>query len=245
MGVLGMATFSYSRVILPESAGHFYNLLDQHPLAVVHLIKIEKNMARPVELDKFKEVFRDVSNEKDYRAAEIAFIGVNIIDMPQLERAFKIGDGSEILLFHRGAVVQDEKGQDVRINGYVDADELENFIEKYLGGFIDQAIQYFKNAKQEYKSRYIQQQPQQYYTQPVTTQRTVYYDTDYNDDYYLTPGYGYYGAGYPWGLGIGFGAGWGAGRWGGRGYHHGGGRGGHGGGHRGGGGGHHGGGRRR
>ena len=220
-----------ARVFLPSDVSEFYHILEQHPLAVVHFVKFDKGAARPEGVDDFKEALRNLSRKKDYEYAGVAFIGVNIMDMPQLERSFKISDDSTVFLFHRGRVVQDG-GKDATIVGFVDEDTLEDFIEKHFSDSIDDAIQHFKQARREQKAGQRPAMQTPVYAEPQTTQTVYYDDSDYGSDYYLTPGYGYYGWGYPWyqrrwGYG-----GWGAG-WGGRGW--GGGRGFHGGGHRGGG----------
>jgi hypothetical protein len=185
---------------------------------------------------------RTLSRQKDFEAADVAFIGVNLIDVPELERSFPLEGESMIMLFEGDRAEKNADGSDVKLVGFIDKDAIENFIEEHFGAAIYQARKQYQYMKREQYAQSaqtipVETQPTVIYQEPAyQTVPVVYSDNYYGGDYYSP---GYYGGGFGPGLGIGFGVGWGARGWGGRGWGgRGGGHGWHGGGgHRGGGGG--------
>jgi hypothetical protein len=214
VGMLAIHT-TYGRVFVTDTISNVYNFLDEHQLAVVHFIKVPKG-EQSQELMNIKNALRTLSRQKDYQNAGIAFVGINLLDMPELERAYPIKDSSVIRLFKNGIAVKDAQGNDAELVGFVDEDAIENFIEEYFGHEINQATDAYTEDKQRMRVGIPEdsetQQAVVYRQQP----RYQVVQRVYDDSYYY-PRYSYYPryysrwggwGGYPYG-------GWGGGRWGG------------------------------
>lgn len=218
-----------ARTYTPKTRGEFFRILDNEDLVVVNFVDYDRSKDKPALIEDMQEFFLDLADDPRY-APTVAFVGVNVRDIPSLRESIKSlaelmkDEQTIIMLFAYGKPVKKEKqfleestmqqsadmsmkkvARPVVKKGLVSKRDLDRFIDKYFGDDIDQKLEDIQ--QQEYTRM-------QYVTRPTRYVRRVYYDqpryyyptySGYYPRYY--PGYYYpyygYGSGVGFGLGVG------------------------------------------
>jgi len=211
-----------AKLYTPNFEKSFQNQIKRHDLAVVHFNPFATDEEDEPELDDMKEGFAELSQDKRYKNADIAFIGVNLNNIPDLALDYDIevpdwaaieaaedaaeANGTEpdeiditqdqestLMLFKEGKPFT-IKGKVVKHTGFMTEEEMEDFIEAYFGDFID-SILVQKRADTQQRAQVRQARPA---AQRVSTRYAVGQQPAtrvYRTRVYRRP-YGYYGRPY-------------------------------------------------
>jgi len=168
------------------------------------------------QLDEMKDAFKLASNSRRYQEAGVAFVGVDLRDIPAFIKEYELENILSLVMLFKDGEPFTSRGKLVETNACITSRlKFKQFIDEYFGDYIEDAI-----AKQESQRQ----------VRVVTRPRTVVQERIVERPVYRTRyvgGYRYpywrrrYWGGYPywrrrrWGWGPGFGIGFG--RWGRRG----------------------------
>lgn len=220
IGLLVLSTQLGAKIYTPDSTAAFFDVINQHPYAVVHFInyaQVNDDKLKEQALTSMKTEFAQSSNESQHVLANIAFIGINskvapnVLSEVESRNGLKKDDNSKefsvVFLYNDGKPVVDSTGYLATLTDAFDQGDLGVFVQKYLGDYIGyqvQQAQAYQASQPTTVTRYVEQ--------PVYYSTPTYYSDDY---YYRRPRIGF-------GLGLGWGGyGWGGWRrrgWGGPGF---------------------------
>jgi hypothetical protein len=136
-----------STVFTPKIDREFDTLLGKYPRAVVQIIKYTKGVDYP-DQKLVEKNLEDLSRDKKYQIAGIAFIRIDLADMPEIVSEYPEANRSVIKLFENGGAVQNPDGQDIELVGFADKATLRRFIDEYFGQALAQAnAEYTKTGR--------------------------------------------------------------------------------------------------
>ena len=86
----GCVQKSEAKFYVPQSDEQFYREVSRHEMAVVHFNPYDEEEEDEANLDRMKDAFFSLANSNRYKNADVAFIGVNLQNIPDLAEDFGI-----------------------------------------------------------------------------------------------------------------------------------------------------------
>lgn len=180
-----------------HSEAQFYRTINKRSIALVFFYQEDKDTRKNPQLKRTISsslaMLERISRLPWYDDGDCIFVIVNVVtqELMDLMRSLKIFECPSYLLFYNSVIVSDEQGNSACLRGFVPRDTLESFIDRYVGGSIEDA------AKERAEQRRLARQE--------ARERYEYYAPSF---YWGYPYWGCWGGGPGFGFGMGFGCGY-------------------------------------
>jgi hypothetical protein len=183
------SSYIEAKVYGAKSDKKFYDLLMKRSLGVAMFYKEDKELKKDkeygVKIKQLENMFSIIGRQGYYQEGGVQFIKANTVydTIDELAQSFSIKELPALLLFKNGVALKDAQGNYIVLTGWVNYEQVENFIRSNLKDDIEQNVK--RRAEELRRQREIERLYRPY----------PYFYWGWGDSYYpyWRPGWGWYG----------------------------------------------------